>query len=161
MMRTLLSEDAQKSNALRYGVAAASVAIVSLLTLGLGSLAQFTPFTLFLAAVAFSAWYGGLGPGLFATALSTFAATFIVFPGLVARGLDESDYAVRVFVFLLAALLIDGLSYARTRAEVRIRGERARLQVTLASIGDAVITTGTDGRITYLNPAAEALTGWN
>jgi PAS domain S-box-containing protein len=34
------------------------------------------------------------------------------------------------------------------------------LRVTLASIGDAVITTDTQGRVTFLNPVAQALTGW-
>lgn len=34
------------------------------------------------------------------------------------------------------------------------------LRVTLNSIGDAVITTDVDGRILWLNPVAEALTGW-
>jgi diguanylate cyclase (GGDEF)-like protein/PAS domain S-box-containing protein len=33
-------------------------------------------------------------------------------------------------------------------------------QLTLDSIGDAVITTDIDGHITYLNPVAEAMTGW-
>jgi PAS domain S-box-containing protein len=33
-------------------------------------------------------------------------------------------------------------------------------RVTLASIGDAVITTDTGARITFLNPVAEAMTGW-
>src|SRR4051794_37686714 len=34
------------------------------------------------------------------------------------------------------------------------------LRVTLSSIGDAVITTDTAGRVTFLNPVAESLTGW-
>ena len=33
------------------------------------------------------------------------------------------------------------------------------LRVTLASIGDALVTTDADGRVTYLNPVAEELTG--
>lgn len=35
-----------------------------------------------------------------------------------------------------------------------------RLAVTLNSIGDAVITTDTETRVTHLNPVAEQLTGW-
>jgi PAS domain S-box-containing protein len=33
-------------------------------------------------------------------------------------------------------------------------------RVTLASIGDAVITTDVYGKVTFLNPVAEAVTGW-
>ena len=38
--------------------------------------------------------------------------------------------------------------------------EQERAQVTLNSIGDAVISTDIDGRVTYLNLVAERLTGW-
>lgn len=38
--------------------------------------------------------------------------------------------------------------------------QREQLQVTLASIGDAVITSDEDGCVTYLNRVAEELTGW-
>jgi PAS domain S-box-containing protein len=34
-------------------------------------------------------------------------------------------------------------------------------QVTLAAIGDAVLTTDPDGVVTYMNPVAETLTGWS
>jgi PAS domain S-box-containing protein len=49
---------------------------------------------------------------------------------------------------------------ARQRAERELAAERERLRITLASIGDAVISTDAEGRVTYLNPVAEALTGW-
>lgn len=42
----------------------------------------------------------------------------------------------------------------------QIERQREQLRVTLASIGDAVIVTDADGRITFLNPAGEAITGW-
>ena len=42
----------------------------------------------------------------------------------------------------------------------RLATEKELFRITLASIGDGVITTDHDGRITYLNPSAEHLTGW-
>jgi len=48
--------------------------------------------------------------------------------------------------------------------QIRIRAELAhekeQLRVTLDSIGDGVITTDSAGRVVYLNPVAEGLTGW-
>ncbi len=41
-----------------------------------------------------------------------------------------------------------------------INSERERAEVTLHSIGDAVITTNTHGKIEYMNQAAELLTAW-
>lgn len=41
-----------------------------------------------------------------------------------------------------------------------LQQEKELFRVTLASIGDAVITTNASGNITYLNPIAESLTGW-
>jgi diguanylate cyclase (GGDEF)-like protein/PAS domain S-box-containing protein len=38
--------------------------------------------------------------------------------------------------------------------------EKEHAQVTLNSIGDAVISTDAAGNVTYLNPVAEAMTGW-
>src|SRR5215210_5540561 len=46
------------------------------------------------------------------------------------------------------------------RAQESLFREKEQAVVTLESIGDAVITTDTAGRMLYLNPVAERLTGW-
>jgi len=48
----------------------------------------------------------------------------------------------------------------RKEIEQNLFAEKELAQVTLKSIGDAVITTDALGRIRYLNPIAEKLTGW-
>lgn len=49
---------------------------------------------------------------------------------------------------------------AQVHAQNEIAEQRERLRVTLSSIGDAVLATDHQGRVSYLNPVAEQLTGW-
>ena len=49
----------------------------------------------------------------------------------------------------------------RKRMQATLAEQHEFLQVTLHSIGDGVITTDPDSRVTYLNPVAERLTGWS
>jgi diguanylate cyclase (GGDEF)-like protein/PAS domain S-box-containing protein len=49
----------------------------------------------------------------------------------------------------------------RKHMEARLFEEKERAEITLHSIGDAVITTDVNARVDYLNPVAEKLTGWN
>jgi len=49
---------------------------------------------------------------------------------------------------------------ARKEVERRLADSRKLLQVTLESIGDAVITSDCEGRVHWLNRVAEQLTGW-
>jgi PAS domain S-box-containing protein len=46
------------------------------------------------------------------------------------------------------------------RARDEERRQREQLHVTLSSIGDAVIVTDDRGQVTFLNPVAQGLTGW-
>ena len=66
------------------------------------------------------------------------------------------------------ALAFDRMAYALQRgaaahddALARLFATKERAQVTLQSIGDAVITTDAAGCVDYLNPVAQNLTGWS
>jgi PAS domain S-box-containing protein len=50
---------------------------------------------------------------------------------------------------------------ALERKSEELEQQREWFEVTLNSIGDAVITTNVDGKVTSLNPVAEAMTGWS
>lgn len=56
-------------------------------------------------------------------------------------------------------MLISDIS-ERKLAEFALKNEKERINVTLNSIGDAVIATNADGIIDFINPIAEELTGW-
>jgi PAS domain S-box-containing protein len=53
-----------------------------------------------------------------------------------------------------------GMSLYKHASEQRLRASEQRYAVTLASIGDAVISTDAQLAVTFMNPAAARLTGW-
>jgi len=80
---------------------------------------------------------------------------------LEAANLSYHKTVTQVAFLAMGALLI-GLSIAWFVIKYASRANEALFaQVTLKSIGDAVITTDADGNINYLNPPAENMTGWN
>jgi K+-sensing histidine kinase KdpD len=118
---------------LRFGATLAAVAAVTFLAVLTRPLWEQAPYPLFLAAVVFAAWYGGLGPGLLATVLSCGAIDFFFLPPIYSLGLGLLD-AARLGVFVLVAVSISSLDAARKRAEAtqaRLIGE---LQEALAQV---------------------------
>ena len=60
---------------------------------------------------------------------------------------------------LVGKILADQQASALYRADLQATNKH--LEITLRSIGDAVIVTDLDGKISRMNPAAERLTGWH
>jgi PAS domain S-box-containing protein len=60
---------------------------------------------------------------------------------------------------LLSLTVIEDVT-ERKRVQVELAEQIERLHVTLHAIGEGVITTDEQGRVEYLNPVAEKLTGW-
>ena len=102
----------------RYLVAVGAVAAAFALALLLEPYLEADVSPLYLAAVMISAWRGGLGAGLLATALSSAIRAFFFLPPqysftLNTKGLEE------LAVFALAAIIISSLSAAREQALAR------------------------------------------
>jgi PAS domain S-box-containing protein len=77
------------------------------------------------------------------------------------RGLEGGADGYLTYPLEPPELLANVQALLRVReAERLVREQRELLQVTLNSIGDAVIATDGQGRVTFLNPVAQSLTGW-
>lgn len=82
-------------------------------------------------------------------------------PGLAAEGPGsgiDAHWLLRVLSYVTRRRRVEATLRATDEA---LYEEMERAEVTLSSIGDAVLVTDAQGRVTYLNPMAEGLTGWS
>lgn len=114
----------------RYSIALGSAAVALFLSLLLRPWTQGSLFVLYLAAVAISTWYGGLGPGLFASGLIALVSTYLFLPPFFSFAITHLDDLLHVSLFLVVALLVSVLN-AKLRA-AREAAEAARQQLATA-----------------------------
>src|SRR5205823_4843162 len=120
--------DTGRSPLLRYSVVVLSVAVLTVIRLllypVLGTHARFLTYVL---PVMLSGWYGGLGPGLLAAALSAFLGP-LLFPEPLQRGQSLTDrYALWELAFFSAIGVVISILNNALQLEVaeRRRAERA------------------------------------
>ncbi len=77
----------------------------------------------------------------------------------VQRGAQDYLFKSRLDAYLLPKALVSMIERAANTEALFEEKERA--QVTLNSIGDAVVSTDVAGKVTFLNVIAEGLTGWS
>ncbi|MGA9769750.1 MAG: PAS domain S-box protein [Blastocatellia bacterium] len=113
---------------LRYGLAVTSVGLALIITYLLMPAMSATISPLFFAAVMLSAWYGGFGPGVVASILSTMALNYFFTPPLYTWSLKFADTLVSI-VFTMAFVLISAQSVTRKRAEEALRQSRDEMEI--------------------------------
>ena len=148
-----------KSLALRYGLGLASFVLTILIALLLRYYSIRIDLSLLVILVLIGvSWYGGKGPGLMVLILFELITIANALGGQTAQPITTRFIVAQFNVMLLFVILVVLVS-GRRNSERRLREQRGWLEVTLSSIADAVIATDLDGLITFMNPAAEAMTG--
>jgi len=145
-----------------YGLGLVAVTVAVLLRWVLDPLMGDTlPLVTLFGAVAAAVWVGGYRVAI-PVALIGYGACHYLF--IAPRGtFDITDVTnvVGLIAYLFTCSLIIVFGEIARVGKTRVTQQREVFRVTLRSIGDAVLTTDTEGRITYINEVAESLTGWS
>ena len=118
------------------------------------------PYITFFPAVVVVSALGGVGPGLTTVALSMLSAAFLISRPWFRFAFHTPSEYLGLALFVAVGCLIAGFQGLLARTRHSEHGTRLRYHQTLASIGDGVISTGADGLVDFMNPAAEQITGW-
>src|ERR1700676_445 len=116
-----------------YGIAVLSVSSALIISQWPPLHLETAPVSLFLCAVMITAWFGGVGPGLFATALSSLALDYY-FLHPIHSLVAKPDQIPRLIVFTVSALLVGALSAAQRSATESLRRARDDLKGTVEEL---------------------------
>jgi PAS domain S-box-containing protein len=146
-----------------------AVALATVLRLMLDpALESRLPFTTYFIAVILVASYFGFGPALLTVALGAMLGDYLFIAPRHSLAISDASSVLQLVAFCVlsagVSVLIRYIQRARRRAEesaLALAENRERLAAILANIGDAVIATDTNGRVTFMNEVAESLTRSN
>jgi PAS domain S-box-containing protein len=146
-----------------YGLALA-LALLALSLRGLLPLKEGTAiYQLPLAAVVLSAWYGGRGPGLFASLICITGNWYWFVPPVNSFAISP-DHMLALSIFIALCLFLTEFGAGRRRAEHELRCAHEELEARHANLldvtHDAIFVRDMNDVITYWNRGAEELMGW-
>ena len=119
------------------------------------------PLVTLFGAVAAAVWLGGYRLAILVTFIGYIACLYLFIEPRGELDLTRSADRVGLIAYLFTCALITVFGEAARIAHSRAYQRQEVFRVTLRSIGDAVITTNNEARITYINGIAESLTGWS
>lgn len=136
--------------------------IISAIFLGLFS---FVPahtsllFFLLMPYVIYSAIYLGNQGASLSLAVMT---CLVLGEGFFFPGTDFSFAVKMAFIgtCAISGFFVAALVYENNRSQFALTREKQKVQTTLESISDGVISTDLQGKVLFLNPMAEHITGW-
>jgi len=117
----------------RYVIAVLSVLFALLIAHWPEFHLEYAPVSLFFCAVMVSAWFGGAGPGILATILSSVAFYYSFLPPVDSFAAKPGQLA-RFVVFLLSTVLVGSLSVAQRKATESLRRTRDDLRDTVQEL---------------------------
>jgi two-component system cell cycle sensor histidine kinase/response regulator CckA len=137
----------------RMGLVLLTTAGFLLLSFYVKTWTEHNVFPVLFPAVVLSSWFGGRLGGVLATfALSCGTAYYHLPP--VGFAISDPADVIRLATFMISGGFVAWMSGA-------LKESQGVMAATLRSIGDGVIATDRHGRVRFLNPVAESLTGWS
>src|SRR5438445_3995280 len=116
-----------------YGIAVLSVISALIISRWPALHLEAAPVSLFLCAVMLSAWFGGVGPGLLATALSALAFYYYFLPPVYSLDAKPGEVP-RLVIFMVSTLFVGSLSAAQRSAAESLRLARDDLRGTVQEL---------------------------
>jgi C4-dicarboxylate-specific signal transduction histidine kinase len=116
-----------------YGIAVLSVTSALMVSRWPGLHLEAAPVSLFLCAVMLSAWFGGVGPGLFATILCSVAFYYYFLPPIHSLAGKPAELP-RLVIFMVSTLFVGALSAAQRSATESLRRARDDLKGTIQQL---------------------------